>query len=123
MRKLVLGLFFISLIAVSVFAISGEKVLTHSYSAAQNMGTYTYNASSVTATQVTLQEDGKGCVITNANAFTIWVCTYAATSGVYDLGAGKSVVDDLQPYASYWWVLGGAGQATSTVDVIEKWGK
>ena len=82
---------------------------------------YTYNASSVAATQVTVNTDPKGIIVSNKNAFEVWLCTYAATSGVYDIEANETIILNLPAYTSYWYILGGAGQATSTIDVLELW--
>ena len=127
MKKIfTLLLFVLSMVVVQkiCYALGAEEVISGTYSAAKNVGMYTYNASSATATKVSTQLSGKGIMIFNTNSFSVQIATYAVTAGngIVELGANDKFIDDLQPYSSYWYILGGAGQSTSTIDTIEKWG-
>ena len=122
MKKIVLFIFLLSFCITEGFAGYDYKVVN---GGAKYSGTYSYSASSVTATQVTnARSDMRDVLIKNTESFSVWVATYAATSktGLFELKADSSLSDDVQAYRSSWYILGGAGQATSTIDVIEKWG-
>lgn len=113
---------------LTTFAVAGTKVRLWDNEAddldikSKNMGTYTIDCSSITATQIRpLNTDRKGILIYNDGGYIVYLSSYAATAttALYPIVIGGEYKETgIQCYTGVWY---GIGAGTVTVKVLEKW--